>query len=92
MPTRQWCPVFFLLALGPTCLGHSLFNYALKEVSAPTVSVVLLGEPIGAALLAIVILNEFPTIWTLIGGIGVLFGILLCSLSEQTQLSTTANT
>ncbi len=84
--------LFFLLALGPTCLGHSLFNYALKEVSAPMVSVAFLGEPIGAALLAMVILDEFPNVWTLVGGIGVLAGILICGLYEQAQTSDTANT
>ncbi|MFX1511826.1 MAG: DMT family transporter [Promethearchaeota archaeon] len=80
--------LFFLLALGPSCLGHTLFNYALKEASAPLVAVVLLGEPIGASLLAIVILNEFPHLFTVVGGIGVLLGITICVVYEQARVAT----
>ncbi|MGI0149171.1 MAG: hypothetical protein ACREDF_06540, partial [Thermoplasmata archaeon] len=40
--------------------GHTLYNYALKHVSATVVSTSLLGEPIGASLLAFFFLREVP--------------------------------
>ncbi|MFW9914255.1 MAG: DMT family transporter [Candidatus Thorarchaeota archaeon] len=52
--------LFLLLALGPSCLGHSLYNYALGHVRAPVVSTVTLGEAIGSTILAILILQEIP--------------------------------
>lgn len=41
-----------LLALIPTLFGHALFNWLLRYVSATTISVTILGEPIGAIILA----------------------------------------
>lgn len=67
---------FFLLALIPNLLGHSLMNWSLKWLSTSTISVAILFEPIGATILAVLLLNE-SVIWTQIaGGIIVLIGIL----------------
>ncbi|MGM0406158.1 MAG: DMT family transporter, partial [Thermoplasmatota archaeon] len=43
------------------------------------VSVSLLGEPVGASILAFFILNEIPPYITLIGAAITLFGIYLCT-------------
>ena len=48
---RTWLAIG-ALTLGPQLLGHSLINYALRRVSATTISVLLLIEVPGAALLA----------------------------------------
>jgi drug/metabolite transporter (DMT)-like permease len=48
---RTWLAIG-ALTLGPQLLGHSLINYALHRVPATTVSVLLLLEVPGAALLA----------------------------------------
>lgn len=63
--------LFLLLALGPSCLGHSLYNYALGHVRAPVVSTVTLGEAIGSTVLAIFILQEIP------GGSIAMFGVFI---------------
>jgi drug/metabolite transporter (DMT)-like permease len=73
--------VFLALALVPTLGGHGLVNRALRALPAPTVSVFLLGEPVGATLLALAIFGEVPTPWTLAGGAVVLFALVLVARS-----------
>jgi drug/metabolite transporter (DMT)-like permease len=68
---------FVLLALIPTIVGHSLYNYLLKFVRAHLVAVTILGEPIGATVFAAVIFAEYPPLATYIGGTLILSGILL---------------
>jgi drug/metabolite transporter (DMT)-like permease len=43
---------FVLLALGPTMLGHTSMNLALRYIPAGTISVLTLSEPFFAALVA----------------------------------------
>jgi drug/metabolite transporter (DMT)-like permease len=69
----------FLLAVIPQLIGHSMFNWALKHVPATYVAVSTLGEPLGSAILAIFILNEFPSNTVLLGGVLILTGIILTS-------------
>lgn len=60
--------VFFLLALVPTLCGHGLVNRALRELPAPTVGLFMLGEPLGAAVLAFLLFGEVPSVPTVAGG------------------------
>jgi len=68
--------LFFLIAFVPQVVGHTSFNWALKHVSAATVSVISLGEPIGAPILAFFILGEKITAIQLFGGILILAGVV----------------
>ncbi|MBN1665731.1 MAG: DMT family transporter, partial [Anaerolineales bacterium] len=68
-----------LLALVPQLLGHSTFNWALRYLSAAYVSVTLLGEPIGSAILAYFLLGETPGALLIAGGILILAGIYVAS-------------
>ncbi|MBL3731459.1 DMT family transporter [Lysinibacillus sp. HST-98] len=68
---------FILLALIPNLLGHTLFNWSIKYVSTNIVSIAILFEPVGAALLALVIFKEYLIMTQIIGGLIVLAGILL---------------
>jgi len=72
-----------LLALIPQLLGHSTFNWALRYLSAAYVSITLLGEPIGSAILAYVLLAEIPSALMLFGAILILAGIYVASLSAR---------
>ena len=63
---------FVALALVPTVGGHGLVNRSLRLLPAPVVGLFLLGEPVGAALLALLFLGEVPGPWTLVGGLLVL--------------------
>jgi drug/metabolite transporter (DMT)-like permease len=52
--------LFLLMALIPGLLGHTLYNYLLKRMRAYVVSVSLLAEPVGASILALLLLHEVP--------------------------------
>ncbi len=70
---------FFALALVPTIGGHTAMNWALAHVPASLVAVVLVGEPVGAAILAWLLLGEAVPLLTAIGGAVILIGIYLTS-------------
>ena len=71
-----------LLALIPQLMGHSSFNWALGYLSAAFVSITLLGEPIGSAVLAYFLLQETPTVLKMFGAILILAGIFVASRGE----------
>jgi drug/metabolite transporter (DMT)-like permease len=71
------------LAIVPQLIGHSTFNWALKYLPATFVASSTLGEPVGAAILAIFILKEIPSIAIVLGGILILGGILLVSYPQR---------
>jgi drug/metabolite transporter (DMT)-like permease len=73
-PPREWL-LFAGLAAGPGLLGHTVLNWALAHLESSVVSVSLLGEPVGATLLAVALLSEAPTPSTVVGGCVVLVGI-----------------
>ena len=73
---------FALLALIPQLIGHSTYNWALRYLSAATVSVAGLGEPIGSSLLAFMFLSEPPTGLEVVGGGLILLGIYLSSITR----------
>lgn len=75
--------LFVLLAIGPSILGHSLYNYSLKEVKAAIVSVISLGEAVIASILAFIIFGETPGILVIIGGICILIGVVISILKEK---------
>lgn len=78
-PPRTWL-LFLTLGLVPTVLGHGLVNLALRSIPAPTVGLFLLGEPIGASLLAYLVFGEVPAATTLVGGLVVLAALALVVL------------
>lgn len=65
------------LAIGPTIVGHSAMNYALRYLPAFKVNVAILGEPVGSAVWAALLLAERPRPATWVGGALVLAGIFL---------------
>lgn len=76
---------FLMLAILPTIFGHTVFNWALGYVKAAVVSVCVLGEPVGATILAYFIFNEVPTMLQLIGGSVIIMGlyIFITTVSEE---------
>jgi drug/metabolite transporter (DMT)-like permease len=77
-PSRELA-IFAALALGPMLLGHTGLNWALKQSPAYLVNLTLLGEPVGATIIAAMLpgIREVPAPATLAGGAVVLVGILL---------------
>jgi drug/metabolite transporter (DMT)-like permease len=68
---------FMGMALLSQLAGHSCYNWALKWVSANAVAVSLLGEPVGASILAYFLFGEALGISTVAGGALILSGIYL---------------
>ena len=75
-PLKEYV-IFIMLAVFSTVFGHTVFNWAMRYVSAITVSTSILGEPIGASILAAVILQELPTVWQVCGGVIVILSLML---------------
>jgi drug/metabolite transporter (DMT)-like permease len=67
-----WLAILALVA-GAQLLGHSMFNYALQHTSATTVSVLILLEAPGAALIAWAWLGQQPRAASL-PGLAILLG------------------
>lgn len=78
LPGREYL-LFVLMALIPGIMGHTVYNWSLKYVKASVVSVSLLGEPIGASILALAILGEIPEYMAIVGGAIILAGIYLAA-------------
>jgi drug/metabolite transporter (DMT)-like permease len=74
LPDYVW---LILLGLGPQLIGHTSFNWALEYLQASVVSIVTLGEPIGATILAYIIFGEALTLTKAVGGAIILVGIYL---------------
>ncbi|MFC7072100.1 DMT family transporter [Halovenus rubra] len=81
-PPREWL-IFLGLATGPGLLGHTVINWALKHLESTLVSVSMLGEPVGATVLAFVLLAEIPTRYTLLGGSIILAGIVVTTVERE---------
>jgi drug/metabolite transporter (DMT)-like permease len=75
--TREWL-IFAGLAAGPMLVGHTGMNWALKHLPAHVVNLTVLGEPVGASILAMLIpaIGERPDGWTLLGGALILGGAI----------------
>lgn len=83
-----------LLAMGlvPQLIGHSSLNYVLEYFPATFVSMFTQLEPIGSAMLAVILFNELPPPQQIIGSAIIIFGVLLASRGKVTQSSQKANT
>ncbi len=71
------------LAVGPQLLGHTAFNWSLRYLSATFVTVALLGEPIGSAVLALILFGEWFAPLQLAGFVILLAGIAVAARGER---------
>lgn len=84
LPTKAYLWMI-LMGLVPQLIGHSSFNYALGFLPAAYVSLIVLGEPVGSGLLAMVILGEWPVALQLVGAAFILGGIWVASRERQEE-------
>ncbi|TDX41849.1 drug/metabolite transporter (DMT)-like permease [Halanaerobium congolense] len=77
--------IFLALALGPTIVGHSILNLAVRYLPTSIVSLSILGEPILTTFLAWLLLNEEVRMTTMFGGAFILGGIYLASVYNNHQ-------
>ncbi len=80
-PAKTW-GLFLLMALVPQMLGHTVFNYLLKDVSATVVAISVMGEPIGSTLLALAFFGETPPWTAVLGRLLLLVGIYVAVTAE----------
>ena len=69
--------MILLITLLPQLLGHSSLNWALGHLSATLVAVAVMAEPVGATILAWLILGEPPPAASVVGGALVLSGVYI---------------
>jgi drug/metabolite transporter (DMT)-like permease len=79
--------LFLGLAIGPSCLGHTLYNYSLGFVKVPVITIAGLGEMFGATLLAFIIFQETPHWVAILGMFIVAIGIAVTVILENRALS-----
>jgi drug/metabolite transporter (DMT)-like permease len=83
-PAKEW-GIFLLLATVPT-ISHIINNWLLNYVNATTISMSILGEPVGATILAVILLNEHLASWQIAGGMLVLLGVFFFLTQQQKKI------
>lgn len=73
------------LAVGPQLIGHTTINFAMRHFSALLVTIAILGEPVGSAILAFVLFDAAVAPLQLIGFVGLLTGIAITAIGETKQ-------
>jgi drug/metabolite transporter (DMT)-like permease len=84
LPAPAW-GLMLLLAIGPQLVGHTAFNWAVRRLTATFVAIAILGEPVGAALLAWFFFEEGFTTLQLIGFVLLLAGIFIAAHGEKSH-------
>ncbi|WP_085993930.1 DMT family transporter [Oceanobacillus senegalensis] len=81
---QEW-GIFILLAIVPT-ISHVINNWLLNYINATTISMSILGEPVGASALAFVLLGERLTSMQIIGGCIVLVSVFFFLLQQRKRI------
>jgi len=68
---------FIILALVPTLIGHTIYNYALKHFKAHKVGIAVVGEPVLASIWALILFSEIPGWGTIAGGVVIITALVL---------------
>ncbi|HSK23299.1 MAG TPA: DMT family transporter [Egicoccus sp.] len=80
--TTTWLALLGIV-VGPQLLGHTVFNTLLSSVPATVVSIVVLSEPVGAGLLAWLLLDELPAGAFAVGAPLVLVGVAIATARRR---------
>lgn len=84
-PKSDWL-WFFCLALISTILGQTILNWLIKWLSTSTISMSILGEPVGTCILAYFILGQVMTYKQIIGSIIILLGISIFLIGQMSRV------
>ncbi len=76
-----------LLVLGPTLIGHTGFNFALRAVPASSVAMASLLEPLAAVLIAWPLLHSLPRASDVAGGAMTVIGMMIFVLARAASSS-----
>jgi len=80
-PAKTW-GLFVLMAVVPQIMGHTVFNYLLRDLDPTVITVGIMGEPVGASLLALGFFGEVPHWTTAVGGALILAGIYVAITAQ----------
>ena len=83
-PASAWLAIV-AVTIGPQLLGHSMFNFALRRVPATTVSVLILLETPGAALIAWAWLGQVPPLAALPGLALLMVGVAIVARQDSAR-------
>lgn len=86
-PAEQWLALLGMAA-GPQLLGHVGMAFAVRYLRAAVVALVVLLEPAGAALLAGLILGEWPRALEWAGAAVILGGVALATAPRKARTDT----
>lgn len=81
-PASTWL-FLSLMALIPMLIGHSLLNYLLRHMEVLPVTASVIGEAVGAAVLAAIFLNQTLEPQAYAYMLIILFGIAITFISRQ---------
>lgn len=81
---RTWM-VIGAMIVGPQLAGHTSLNHLLGKLGSMTVALTLLAEPLGAALLVLLLFGDIPPAGTLAGGPLVIAAIAIRVLRPLTN-------
>ncbi len=74
---------YFLLSI----FRSGSLNWSLKYIKAPIVAVSILGESVGASILAYILFKELLLWYQIIGGIFVLLGLYFATANERKSVN-----
>lgn len=89
--TPQGLAIAGFLGLVPTALAYILYLRGLQHLSAPTVTTIVLAEPVTAALLGVALLAERLSAGGLVGAGLVFLGLLLVARDGASRSDGAAN-
>ena len=74
-----------LLAVVPQLIGHTAINWSLKHLKTSMVAITILGEPIGASILAYIIFHETIKSFQGIGIVLIFLAIIISSRKARKE-------
>ena len=77
--------VILAMALGPQLLGHIGFTWAIRYVPATIVGAVILLEPVGATVLGVMVLDEWPQAIEAAGAVVIAAGVYLATTQSDAR-------
>lgn len=86
-PSHGWLA---LLALSSQVFGWLLISSSLPRLPAAVTSVVLLLQPVGAMLLAAVVVDESPSLAQILGAVAILAGVVVGTSAHRSSRSVPA--
>jgi drug/metabolite transporter (DMT)-like permease len=76
------------IGIFPSAIAYSLFAYAISKMPVTSVASFLYTVPVFGLFFSWLLLNEVPTLFTLVGGLIAIAGIVVVNRSRQKKLTT----